>query len=204
MLKAHAKYNHNPSKKRADALATAVGDFIRDKAYKESEDEDDDDEEEEDTCILTNQLGVEIVSTPAQGGILIDGMMFPTVMHAFQSHKYCFTEKGFDLAANKEKRNLFVSCNLSDAIAMGKQHIPHFDNATWEQKRDDIMKGILVHLNVDLRPAKDKTIWQLGIDNYWGNANTGGQNRVGKLLETIRDEQAAKDAARASKKTKRA
>lgn len=198
MQAAHAAYITTPSRKRANLLAQKVGEFL------DIHDEEDEERGEEEDIIFTDQLGIEITRTPAQGGICIDGLMFPTVMHAFQSHKYCFTDQGFDLKANREKRKLFVDCDLHAAITMGKKQIPHFDHATWEQKRDDIMKGILVQLDVNLRPAKDKTIWQIGIDNYWGNANIGGENRLGKLLESIRDEQAAQDSAHASKKSKRA
>lgn len=119
-----------------------------------------------------------------------EGIVYPTVEHAFQA------AKTFDLDLRKE---IAMSNTPGKAKRAGRRLQLRSD---WEEEKDKIMyecvkkKFQAPHLKEKLLNTKNEeliegTTWH---DNYWGNCschkceNIEGQNHLGKILMKIRKE----------------
>lgn len=211
------EYNEDPSISKANSIVKAVDQYLeyRRIVYQEydasvfdadektrKEDELDSDSEYEEVeseaenesnsikSFATHDIpGANIVTDPTT----IDGIQYPSGMHAFQSFKLCYTPTGFDENANKVEREKFANMTLGEAVRIGKSPIKHFDPLDWDQRKDGVMKNILSNMSFDLLP--EGRIVQYGIDSYFG-AENGGKNIVGKLLMEIREERKSRKRIR--------
>ena len=178
------EYEKNPSIKNADQMVEAIREYFN---YEEEEFDDD-------PQVFAHLIpGANILEDTTE----IDGIVFPTGMHAFQSFKLCYTANGFDMDANKDKRENFAHMTLNEAIQIGKSKIEHFDPVDWDQRKNEIMKLVLVNMFFGVLPEGE--IIQCGIDSYFG-AENGGKNVIGKLLMEIREEQKEENGKNYSKK----
>lgn len=114
--------------------------------------------------------------------VMLDGVKYATVEHAFQA------AKTLDL----KERELFQNINPAEAKKRGKQVKIRED---WEQVKISVMRDLLVQkfskptYQSKLLATKGQ---QLIEGNYWGDVFWGvcrgeGQNHLGKLLMEIRD-----------------
>ena len=118
--------------------------------------------------------------------IKVDGKVYPTTEHYYQSKKYEGTEF-------EEKVRL---CKTpSDAAAMGRdKSLPL--RKDWESVKDDIMLKALrckfeQHKNLGqiLLSTEDRIIVEwTDKDKYWAASTNGGQNKLGQLLMKVRSE----------------
>jgi len=118
-------------------------------------------------------------------GFRFDGLLYPTVEHAFQSLK---TE-------DKEwSQKIRKSSKPGDAKRLGRQ-CPMRDD--WDEIKDDVMYKLVrakFVQNPELldqlivtggRPIREDSAW----DGYWGTGKSGkGRNEMGKILSRVRKE----------------
>ena len=123
------------------------------------------------------------------GGLVYDGLRFPTVEHAFQAAK---TE------AIAERRKIAEAPTPASAKRMGRKVTLR---EGWDQIREQVMLDLLRRkfalpefrdrlLATDDEKLVEQTTWH---DLYWGCCvcprHTGqGRNRLGTLLMEVRDE----------------
>lgn len=118
----------------------------------------------------------------------LDGMLYPSVEHAFQA------AKTFDI----EKRKGFQVCPTpADAKSFGRQVDLRSD---WESVKIDIMLQLV--RSKFIRNRSDVDLSQLLVDTgdayieednnhkdqFWGTVNGVGRNELGKILMQVRSE----------------
>lgn len=119
--------------------------------------------------------------------IEIQGKMYPTVEHWFQSQKFSKPDL---------QEKIRLAATPSKAKHLGKTRDPSF-NTAWNEERDQIMyEGLTAkfHQHADLAAKllatgtatlQEQSPW----DSYWGSGRTGtGKNQMGHLLMQIRTE----------------
>lgn len=91
--------------------------------------EDDDvlDGEDTDASCTTVALGISPLSAY---NVVYNGLVFPTMMHAFQAQK-----------ANKKLQSKYTTCTLADAAAMGRMEVIDID--AWDANKDSLMLDIM-------------------------------------------------------------
>lgn len=115
--------------------------------------------------------------------IYVDGVMYPSVEHAFQASK---TE-------NLEERRLFRVCSSKDAKNEGKLVTLR---ANWDTMKLDLMYSLLKqkfsdpHLKASLLSTSGKELIEGNTwgDEFWGVCKSKGENNLGKLLMKLREE----------------
>ena len=110
---------------------------------------------------------------------------FPTIMHAFQAHKYPETEW----------KN-FQTISLLDANNLGRKAV--IDVSKWDAEKYDLMKSIYKgyleqHTTIkdDLISTGDKHIFEVAVPGtYWSTANyetdSTGDNHIGRICMELR------------------
>jgi ribA/ribD-fused uncharacterized protein len=112
------------------------------------------------------------------------GVEYPTVEHAYQAAR-CATTADREIV--REARS------PGEAKRLGRRMDPV---EGWANVRDDVMLDLLRNkflepdlrrrlLSTGVRPLVEKNDWG---DRYWGQVNGEGENRLGKLLEAVREE----------------
>jgi ribA/ribD-fused uncharacterized protein len=113
----------------------------------------------------------------------LDGMMYPSVEHAYQA------AKTFDAEA---RIRIQATASPDDAKILGRASVHRAD---WESVKLDLMRK-LVHekfRDKELRERLLRTGDALLIegndwgDTYWGRCNGKGENHMGQILMEIRD-----------------
>jgi ribA/ribD-fused uncharacterized protein len=116
--------------------------------------------------------------------IVVDGLLFPTVEHAFQAAKT--THPGWIEAIRAVR-------TPGQAKRLGRRAPLRED---WEDVKIDVMEALLrlKFDNPDLRERLQAT-WPRGLvegnhwnDRFWGVCRGRGQNHLGRLLTRIRDD----------------
>lgn len=122
--------------------------------------------------------------------IRVEGIEYPTVEHAFQAAK---TKD--ELA----KRKIAQASTPGKAKRMAGPRgtlITDFDQESWDQKKINVMQSLLYlkFENEHLRKALLATGDQLLVegnnwgDRFWGKVNGEGENWLGRLLMTVRQD----------------
>jgi ribA/ribD-fused uncharacterized protein len=117
--------------------------------------------------------------------VVLDSVVYPTVEHAYQAAK---------------THDHVLRCRLRDAESPGvakrmSAEIPARDD--WKESRDEVMLGLLrqkfrvpplreLLLATAPRRLVEMNTWN---DHYWGVCDQVGLNRLGDLLERVREEQ---------------
>jgi len=117
--------------------------------------------------------------------IKVDGVVYPTVEHAFQA------AKTFDSA---EKQSVAEAATPGSAKRKGRKVQLRSD---WEQVKVGIMED-LVRLKFTTHPdLREKLLATAGIelvegnnwnDRFWGECRGKGQNELGQILMRVRSE----------------
>ncbi|WP_018607831.1 NADAR family protein [Uliginosibacterium gangwonense] len=126
------------------------------------------------------------LSNFAPYGFALDGAYWPTVEHYFQAQK--FTD-----AAYKERIRTAKKPKEARALGQSRQHPIHPE---WDLLREQVMlKALRLKFeNPKLRDILRSTgqaalVEASPFDYFWGAGHDGsGQNRLGRLLEQIRQE----------------
>ena len=126
------------------------------------------------------------LSTFSADPIEIDGVVWPTVEHFFQAQKF----------ADPDYRNVIRhSPSPADAKRFGRSESNRVDD--WTNIREAVMRKVLrakfnqhPKLKAKLLETACRSIQESAIDDdYWGTgAHGSGANRLGVLLENIREE----------------
>ncbi len=122
-------------------------------------------------------------------GIIMDGDLYPTVEHAYQSGK--FIETAPEIA---EKIKKCLSAHEAQKIAFANKDK---QAKNWDEIKVEYMEKLL-RLKIEQNPyVKQKLLQTKGYlicedspkDNFWGiGPNRDGQNELGKLWMKLRDE----------------
>jgi len=117
----------------------------------------------------------------------VQGKLYPTVEHWFQSQK--FTDPIF-------QEKIRLASSPSKAKTLGKTRDPSFDE-TWNTRREDVMNEGL-RAKFDQHSELKEKLLETGTallqeqspwDSYWGTGRSGtGKNRMGYLLMQLRTE----------------
>lgn len=118
---------------------------------------------------------------------ILKDKQWPTVEHYFQAQK-------FPGDPNLQEM-IRLALTPASAKKMGRTRSPHF-RSDWEEVKETVMYEALeakftqnpavatLLKSTGTAPLKEKAFW----DNFWGTGRTGkGKNRMGALLEQIRD-----------------
>ena len=156
---------------RIDAFVADVEKYINESELFGS----DDDDEEVDGDLTTSHLGLNPTNTP----VLINGVTFPSMMHALQWHK----------EPDRPKTD-YANVDLRTALDMGRR--AKIDISTWDRTKKQHFKKIcklVIEQHDDLRKAlmlSDALIFEDCLqDPYW---SAKGANHSGNVWTEIRDE----------------
>lgn len=118
---------------------------------------------------------------------ILKDKQWQTVEHYFQAQKF----PGDPVL----QETIRLSLTPASAKKMGRTRSPHF-RTDWETVKESVMREALeakftqnpslatLLKSTGSTPLKEKAFW----DNFWGTGRTGnGKNRMGALLEQIRD-----------------
>ena len=117
--------------------------------------------------------------------ISIDGLLYPTVEHAFQACKSLSREERLDIA-NSQTPGI--------AKRKGRKVVLRRD---WEEVKDNVMEFCLkkkflycLDLKEKLLATEDATLIEGNTwgDTYWGVCNGVGKNTLGQLLMKVRED----------------
>lgn len=116
--------------------------------------------------------------------VVLDGVTFPSVEHAFQAAK----------SLSVEERSFIRDARSPGEAKRRARRVSIRDD--WELVRDDVMLDLLrkkfavPELRVLLLATGDRSIVELNdwADTYWGVCGGEGRNRLGELLEQVREE----------------
>jgi hypothetical protein len=117
--------------------------------------------------------------------VVIGGISFPTIEHAYQAAKTTNTDK---------KREISLCWFTKEARQLGRKIELDIDD--WEMKRCDVMETLILKKflsNDDLKDRLIKTNDDEIIadynDSYWGiGSDNNGDNILGKILEHVRSQ----------------
>ena len=114
--------------------------------------------------------------------VTFGGLEFGCVESAFQAMK----------CANKADREKFVKLTGAEAKKLGRKIKMRSD---WNKVKDDVMFALvnekfqdpklMTMLKAVKEPIVENNTWN---DTYWGVCNGKGENRLGKILMTVRDD----------------
>lgn len=130
------------------------------------------------------------LSNFAPFGFEFDGAYWPTVEHFFQAQKFLDPE---------HRERIRRASSPRDARALGQSRdVPI--RADWEAVREDVMYQALrlkfqrPELQARLLSTNDRPLVEASpFDHFWGAGQDGsGQNRLGHLLERLRQELSAR------------
>ncbi|MBI5044583.1 MAG: NADAR family protein [Candidatus Levybacteria bacterium] len=119
--------------------------------------------------------------------IKIDGVLYPTVEHAFHAAK-------FD--NEKIKEEIKSAGSPLKAFEIGKKYKPQ-RRSNWDETKVSVLQKIIaekVKQHDEVRKAllatgNEEIIEDNPLDDFWGNGKDGnGQNHMGKILMRIRNE----------------
>eukprot|EP01095_Lingulamoeba_sp_RSL-Kostka_P009785 TRINITY_DN33_c0_g1_i1.p1 TRINITY_DN33_c0_g1~~TRINITY_DN33_c0_g1_i1.p1 ORF type:complete len:150 (-),score=52.29 TRINITY_DN33_c0_g1_i1:184-633(-) len=119
--------------------------------------------------------------------IEIDGVVYPSTEHYFQSKK--FTTESY-------QEEIRLANSPGEAKYLGSQRRDDYRFNDWEDVKDGIMKKCIKakfeqHENLRdvLLATGDRHIAEHAYDNYWGDGMDGsGRNQLGIILMEIREE----------------
>ena len=122
-------------------------------------------------------------------GVLVDGVLYSTVEHAYQSAKFLPTAPGIA----KEIENCY-SAHDAQKIAYANKDKQRKD---WDEVKLSVMEK-LIRLKLEQNPYVKKKLLETGDlkicedspkDSFWGiGPNRDGRNELGKLWMKLRDE----------------
>lgn len=123
------------------------------------------------------------LSNFAPAAVQLDGVMYPTVEHAFQA------AKTFDFAA---RTNIQRCATAADAKRAGRRVVLRSD---WEQVKIRIMEDLLrqkfaspgMRDLLNATRGRDLVEGNTWGDRFWGVCGGIGENHLGRLLMHIRD-----------------
>ncbi len=140
---------------------------------------------------ITSKLGI----SPVQLSVTINGIMYPSLMHAFQAHKERYTQDLSDKdMADKDaivtaRMKEYTTIDLTAANHKGR-HL-NLDIKAWDEEKDDIMYSIISKCLEQDDDVKHKLMMTTNDivedtlpDEYWG----GRCNNLGKSWMRLRTE----------------
>mmetsp|Transcript_24281 Transcript_24281/g.41469 ORF Transcript_24281/g.41469 Transcript_24281/m.41469 type:complete len:167 (-) Transcript_24281:46-546(-) len=116
----------------------------------------------------------------------IQGYSYPTVEHYFQAQKFSSKEYKDEIRAARSglQAKKLGSVERDDIVE------------NWDEIKDDIMRrGVAAkfHQHQDLQAVLMATkqaeiIFKSSTDSYWGKGKNGGENKLGEVLVSVREE----------------
>lgn len=116
--------------------------------------------------------------------ITYEDIVYPSVENAFQASKY----------DNSDDRFQFISCSPGIAQRLGRK-AKIADIEKWDANKDDLMKQLISQKFLKGSFLADKLLGTYNFelidgntwnDTYWGVCNGIGENRLGKIIMSVR------------------